>query len=100
LEGYSVTSLSRRGLPPDQSPSASSTGNIEYRKGDARDKESITNILKEGGYCGMFIRTFCRTPSVKMVELLTCWMLLEISFDILVVFVCSCRCYSLYRLTF
>jgi hypothetical protein len=58
LEGYSVTSLSRRGLPPDPSSIASSAGNIEYRKGDARDKDSITNILTEGGYCGMF-RTFC-----------------------------------------
>lgn len=76
LEGYSVTSLSRRGLPPDASSSASSVAtsassvaNIEYRKGDARDKESIANILKEGGYCGMF-RTLL-DPLVEMVKLLT-----------------------------
>lgn len=70
LEGYSVTSLSRRGLPPDQSSSASSVANMEYRKGDAREKESITNILNEGGYCGMF-RTFVLDLFVEMVILLT-----------------------------
>lgn len=68
LEGYSVTSLSRRGLPPDPSSSALPVGNIEYRKGDARDKESITNILKESGYCGMF-RKFILDESVEMVSL-------------------------------
>lgn len=49
LEGYAVTSLSRRGLP---SPERKSFGNAEYRMGDARKKESISNILDEGGYVG------------------------------------------------
>jgi len=73
LEGYSVTSLSRRGLPPSvssstttnsgisvsptnggstSSTSSSKTNSIDYRKGDARTKEAITNILNEGGYVG------------------------------------------------
>ena len=59
LEGYSVTSLSRRGRPlPDKSSSSSSTttstfgNNVEYITGDAREKEIISNILKDGGYVG------------------------------------------------
>lgn len=51
LEGYSVTSISRRGVLSD-TPSTAST-NIDYRKGDAREKEIIVNILNEGGYTGV-----------------------------------------------
>ena len=52
LEGYSVTSLSRRGLPPQTTTKSSasegvSSTKIDYRKGDARKMESIENILKE-----------------------------------------------------
>jgi hypothetical protein len=57
LEGYSVTSLSRRGLPSPES-SKNSVGNIEYRMGDARKIESISNILNEGGYVGKSERLF------------------------------------------
>jgi nucleoside-diphosphate-sugar epimerase len=61
LEGYAVTSLSRRGLPPDldsESSTVSSTttgmsSTVDYRQGDARKKESISNILQEGGYTGV-----------------------------------------------
>lgn len=60
LEGYSVTSLSRRGLPPakssdgnDQqrlSTGGSRSGGIDYRKGDARQMEAVSSVLQEGGY--------------------------------------------------
>jgi len=52
LEGYSVTSLSRRGkIDSSSTPSSSSdTKSIDYRIGDARDKSSIESILNEGGY--------------------------------------------------
>lgn len=57
LEGYTVTSLSRRGQPPSSSSDAKSSqytaGNIDYRTGDAREMGSISNILAEGGYVGM-----------------------------------------------
>jgi len=62
LEGYAVSSLSRRGLPPSSdtaasSPSAVTTtttaGKIDYRQGDARQPSSIANILNEGGYVGV-----------------------------------------------
>ena len=52
-EGYSVTSLSRRGLPPPViGPSSNSkdSARIDYRQGDAGNIESIRNILNEGGY--------------------------------------------------
>ena len=53
LEGYSITSLSRRGLPSPGAGSESLVGsNVEYRSGDARKIESIQNILDEGGYVG------------------------------------------------
>lgn len=39
--GYTPVSLSRRGLPP--SPSS----NVDYRQGDARQKESIVNVLND-----------------------------------------------------
>lgn len=52
VDGYQVTSLSRRGVLPDAS--SSSSNNIDYRKGDAREKETITNILNEGGYTGTY----------------------------------------------
>jgi hypothetical protein len=75
LEGYSVTSLSRRGVPPASSVSSpsttganngsgstavsgsvySSTSTIDYRKGDARIKETISGILNEGGYVGKIV---------------------------------------------
>ena len=58
LEGYSVTSLSRRGLPPSTSTETSSSpyaaGSIDYRAGDARKKETISLILAEGGYVGAY----------------------------------------------
>mmetsp|Transcript_31680 Transcript_31680/g.48578 ORF Transcript_31680/g.48578 Transcript_31680/m.48578 type:complete len:309 (-) Transcript_31680:97-1023(-) len=50
LEGYSVTCLSRRGSPPETS---GSIAKIDYRAGDARDKDTISSILDEGGYCGI-----------------------------------------------
>lgn len=53
VEGYQVTSLSRRGLPPPESANTLTESKIEYRKGDARKKESIENILEEGDYTGM-----------------------------------------------
>jgi NAD(P)-dependent dehydrogenase (short-subunit alcohol dehydrogenase family) len=67
LEGYSVTSLSRRGRPPSSgsgttvgdtsstssSSSLSSTSTIDYRMGDARQVESISTILQEGNYIGI-----------------------------------------------
>ena len=57
-EGLQVTSLSRRGLPPlsnddeDGTP-LSTTFEIDFRQGDARNKASISNILSEGGYTGI-----------------------------------------------
>ncbi len=68
LEGYSVTSLSRRGLPSPNnesgtgsafSSSSSSTrgaitsSSIDYRRGDARQVETIRRILDEGNYVGV-----------------------------------------------
>jgi nucleoside-diphosphate-sugar epimerase len=55
LEGYAVTSLSRRGLPPltDSDATVSSISTVDYRQGDARVKESIAGILQEGGYTGV-----------------------------------------------
>jgi uncharacterized protein YbjT (DUF2867 family) len=55
LEGYSVTSLSRRGLPSPEGATKSAPGGIDYRMGDASKIESITNLLDEGGYVGKFI---------------------------------------------
>lgn len=60
-EGFQVTSLSRRGLPPlpdetdEEEPFGSSSTplEIDYRQGDARNKASVTNILQEGGYTGI-----------------------------------------------
>ena len=50
-EGYQVTSLSRRGLPPPSQSSSSSLSSwqkqVDYRQGDATQKQSITNILFE-----------------------------------------------------
>jgi nucleoside-diphosphate-sugar epimerase len=60
LEGYSVTSLSRRGLPPvtndektEQRSTSSKAANIDFRKGDARKIDVISSILQEGGYVGV-----------------------------------------------
>jgi nucleoside-diphosphate-sugar epimerase len=68
VEGYDVTSLSRRGLPPvtasDKTVSSSSSASssimnmassikIDYRQGDARQKDAIEAILNEGGYVGV-----------------------------------------------
>lgn len=50
LEGYEVTSLSRRGPAADVAELSSP---IDYRTGDARDKEVISKILTEGGYSGV-----------------------------------------------
>jgi hypothetical protein len=38
-------------LPP--ASTKSSTTKIDYRKGDARQKEAVTNILSEGGFSGI-----------------------------------------------
>lgn len=54
LDGYQVTSLSRRGRPPsvaDETPSPSNT-NINYLAGDAREKSAIASILSDGSYVG------------------------------------------------
>jgi hypothetical protein len=56
LEGYSVTSLSRRGLPSPEGVTKSAPGGIDYRMGDASNIESITDLLDEGGYVGKFVR--------------------------------------------
>ncbi|KAL3916596.1 MAG: hypothetical protein SGILL_005105 [Bacillariaceae sp.] len=72
LEGYQVTSVSRRGIPPPDNSSSSSTSTasgssgsssssaspantnaIEYRKGDVREPETVENILQDGGYVGV-----------------------------------------------
>jgi len=80
LEGYSVTSLSRRGLTPSlgeamreasygdggagERRATANGGNggaafrsaqlkIDYRRGDARDKQAVREILAEGGYTGI-----------------------------------------------
>jgi len=54
LEGYQVTSVSRRGTPPSSSDASTLTaGFIDYRAGDARQKETISSILQEGGYDGV-----------------------------------------------
>ena len=63
-QGYSVVTLSRRGTPTPTSSSSSSSPppsssssimnmNIDYRKGDARQKESIVQIVQEGNICGI-----------------------------------------------
>ena len=56
-EGYSVTSMSRRGLPEKSNSMATlpTSATIDYRIGDARQKDSISNILDEGGYVGTCI---------------------------------------------
>jgi hypothetical protein len=76
LEGYKVTSVSRRGVPPpDKSasnnnnnstvsssssaapassrPTQISVSSIDYRKGDARHPDTVSTILQEGGYVGV-----------------------------------------------
>lgn len=58
LEGYKVTSLSRRGLPPsdeksEQRTNGSKGGSINFRKGDARKIDDISSVLQEGGYVGV-----------------------------------------------
>ena len=59
LEGYSVVSLSRRGLPSrgtsklQESLESFDSSKVDYRQGDARQIESIRNILNEGGFAGM-----------------------------------------------
>ena len=55
-EGFQVTSLSRRGLPPLSDEDAtllSTTFDIDFRQGDARNKASVSKILSEGGYTGI-----------------------------------------------
>eukprot|EP00977_Amphora_coffeiformis_P010617 scaffold2501_cov174-Amphora_coffeaeformis.AAC.13 len=56
-EGFQVTSLSRRGLPPPSYDEGrtllSTTFDIDFRQGDVRNKASISNILSEGGYTGI-----------------------------------------------
>lgn len=58
LEGYSVTSLSRRGRTTTNSNTNNNSNpsmeffenKIDYRIGDAREKKTIESILAEGGY--------------------------------------------------
>jgi nucleoside-diphosphate-sugar epimerase len=55
-DGYAVTSLSRRGLPPSSSTTANNNVDsrmVDYRQGDARQKSVISSILNEGGYTGL-----------------------------------------------
>lgn len=51
LEGYLVTSISRRGRPPGDSTLATAT-NIEYLEGDCRQKSTIVDILTDGSFTG------------------------------------------------
>ena len=53
LEGYEVTSLSRRGNVDKEDKNSASLLSIDYRRGDARQKETVANILQEGGYTGI-----------------------------------------------
>ncbi|KAG7344187.1 NAD dependent epimerase/dehydratase family protein [Nitzschia inconspicua] len=68
LEGYQVTSVSRRGIPPPEksggdtistatasssSQPLSGSNYIDYRRGDARQPDTVTKILQEGGYIGV-----------------------------------------------
>lgn len=55
LEGYAVTSLSRRGLPATSSEAASTLAleKVDYRQGDARQPSTVAAILQEGGYVGI-----------------------------------------------
>lgn len=78
VEGYAVTSVSRRGRLPPDAPATTST-NIDYRQGDARQKETIVNILNEGGYTGticyfrvMFLLRWC-VSSVVLTRTLYIW---------------------------
>ena len=50
VEGYSVVSLSRRGLV---SPDVPSAAKADYRQGDCRRKEMIATVLDEGGFTGV-----------------------------------------------
>ena len=50
VEGYSVVSLSRRGLV---SPDVPSAAKADYRQGDCRRKETIATVLDEGGFTGV-----------------------------------------------
>jgi putative NADH-flavin reductase len=50
VEGYAVTSLSRRGVIRENKTPSNTI--IDYRKGDAREMDTITSILNEGGYTG------------------------------------------------
>jgi hypothetical protein len=74
LDGYKVTSLSRRGQPPAVE-SAPSIQNIRYLAGDARKKSTIEDILREGSYVGRcftftfsFLLTFEVTNSSDFVQ--------------------------------
>jgi nucleoside-diphosphate-sugar epimerase len=57
LEGFAVTSLSRRGVIPESSVGSSDTNAvstaIDYRMGDARKSDTVKTILSEGGYTGI-----------------------------------------------
>ncbi len=56
LEGYTVVSLSRRGLPANNAaglPASAFSSKIDYRRGDVRQKECVVNLLREGGYTGV-----------------------------------------------
>jgi hypothetical protein len=71
LEGYAVTSLSRRGKPPPSKKEEKSKDGgtttaellkaVDYRLGDARDKPTIEAILQEGGYAGIYNKSHFRS---------------------------------------
>lgn len=50
-KGYSVVTLSRRGTPA--SVTKNNNMDIDYRKGDARQKEAVAKIIQEGNICGI-----------------------------------------------
>jgi hypothetical protein len=79
VEGYAVTSVSRRGVIRENT--TPSNTNIDYRKGDAREKDTVTSILNEGGYTGRF--------HVKKTDYITCEIFLPDYFS-------YTRCHSLY----
>lgn len=54
LDGFQVTSVSRRGVPPTGSAQNTPYNKtIRYLAGDAREKSAVANILKEGNYVGI-----------------------------------------------
>ena len=50
--GYDVTSVSRRGTPPDQGASTSTLQSVDWRVGDATDPNTAIDILSESDFVG------------------------------------------------